>query len=162
MTIDWFMPGLRQTTQQQPPQGRGQTPPPQIWRTRKRQRVAENTSTVLGDATTRSPPRLSGGIIIQEPQIQVGVSVVSFSQVAQVWQPKFQLNSKPLPANACLRVWDKGEGGRVAQSLAHGLLLLEDVHAFKEGTEEFMGRRFQWHTIAVIFHFFELFINPIL
>ena len=30
MTIDRFMPGARQTTQEQPPQGRGQTPPPQL------------------------------------------------------------------------------------------------------------------------------------
>ena len=39
-----------------------------------------------------------------------------------------------------------------ACSLAHGLLLPEDVHAFEEGTEESMGRRLQWHTIVVIFH----------
>ena len=55
----------------------------------------------------------------------------------------------PLPANASVRVWEKGKGGRIAQSLAHGLLLPKDVSAFVDGTEESMGRRLQWHTIAV-------------
>ena len=55
----------------------------------------------------------------------------------------------PLPANASVQVWEKGKGGRIAQSLAHGLLLPEDVSAFVDGTEESMGRRLQWHTIAV-------------
>ena len=55
----------------------------------------------------------------------------------------------PLPANASVRVWEKGKGGRIAQSLAHGLLLPEDVSVFVDGTEESMGRRLQWHTIAV-------------
>ena len=106
---------------------------------------------------TRTPPRPSGGIVIQEPQIQVGVSVASSSQAAQAWQPKFQLDGKPFLACACVRVWDKSEGGRVAQSLAHGLLLLEDVHAFEKGTEESIGRRLQWHTIVVILHLLILY-----
>ena len=38
-------------------------------------------------------------------------------------------------------MWEKGEGGRIAQTLATGLLLPDDVHAFKEGTEESVGRR---------------------
>ena len=46
-------------------------------------------------------------------------------------------------------MWEKGEGGRIAQTLATGLLLPDDVHAFKEGTEELVERRLQWHTIAV-------------
>ena len=44
----------------------------------------------------------------------------------------------------------KGEGGRVVQSLVHGLLLPEDVHTFKDGTDKSLGRRLQWHTVAVI------------
>ena len=64
----------------------------------------------------------------------------------------------PLPANASVRVWEKGEGGHIAQSLAHGLLLPEDFSTFVDGTEESIGRRLQWHTIAVnslslYFHF---------
>ena len=55
----------------------------------------------------------------------------------------------PLPAIANVRVWEKGKGGRIAQSLVHGLLLPEDVSAFVDRTEESMGRRLQWHTIAV-------------
>ena len=78
--------------------------------------------------------------------------MASSSRAAQAWQPTFQLDGKPLPANASVQVWEKGEGGRVVQSLVHDLLLPEDVHAFEEGTEESMGRRLQWHTIAVIFH----------
>ena len=34
----------------------------------------------------------------------------------------------------------KGEGGRVAQSLVHGLLLPKDVHAFEDRTDESLGR----------------------
>ena len=47
-------------------------------------------------------------------------------------------------------MWEKGEGGRIVQTLAEGLLLPEDVHAFEEGSEEFVGRRLEWHAIAVI------------
>ena len=45
--------------------------------------------------------------------------------------------------SASVQVWEKGEGGRVAQSSGHNLLLLEDMHAFEEGTKESMGRRLQ-------------------
>ena len=47
-------------------------------------------------------------------------------------------------------MWEKGEGGRIAQTLAEGLLLHEDVHAFEEGYEESVGRWLEWHAIAVI------------
>ena len=77
--------------------------------------------------------------------------MASSSRASQAWQPIFQLDGKLLPASASVRIWEKGEGGRVAQSLVHGLLLPEDMHTFEEGTEESMGRRLQWHTIAVIF-----------
>ena len=60
------------------------------------------------------------------------------------------LDGKPLPSTVCVRVWEKGEGGRVVQSLVHGLLLPEDVHTFEDGTNESLGRRLQWHTVAVI------------
>ena len=42
-----------------------------------------------------------------------------------------------------------GGGGRIAQSSVHGLLLPEDVHTFKDGTDKSLGRRLQWHTIAI-------------
>ena len=77
--------------------------------------------------------------------------MASSSRPAQLWQPTFELDGTPLPASASVRAWEKGEGGRVAQSLVHGLLLLEDVSAFADGTDESMGRRFQWHTIMVTF-----------
>lgn len=40
----------------------------------------------------------------------------------------------------------------------HGLLLLEDMHAFTEGTDESLGRRLQWHTIEVILLFYFILI----
>ena len=43
-------------------------------------------------------------------------------------------------------MWEKGEGG---QTLAEGPLLPDDVHAFEDGSEESVGRRLEWHTIAV-------------
>ena len=66
-----------------------------------------------------------------------------------MWKPKFLLDGKPLPSIAYVRMWEKGEGGRIAQTLAISHLLPDDVHAFEEGTEESVGRRLQWHTIAV-------------
>ena len=51
------------------------------------------------------------------------------------------LDGKPLPSTASVRVWKKGEGGCVAQSSMHGILLPEDVHTFKDGTDESLGRR---------------------
>ncbi|KAL0015053.1 hypothetical protein SO802_002122 [Lithocarpus litseifolius] len=50
--------------------------------------------------------------------------------------------------SACVRVWDKGKGSRVAQSLVCDLLLPEDIHVFEDGTDESLGRRLQWHTIV--------------
>ena len=55
-------------------------------------------------------------------------------------------------------VWDKGEGGMVAQSLVHGLLLPEDDPFFFEGDEDSLVRQLQWHTVAVISLSFLLFI----
>ena len=47
-------------------------------------------------------------------------------------------------------MWEKGEGGRIAQTLAKGLLLPKDMHAFEEGFEESVGCRLEWHAITVI------------
>ena len=76
--------------------------------------------------------------------------VASSSQVAPAWKPKFLLDGKPLPSTTCVRMWEKGEGGRITQTLAEGLLLPEDVHAFEEGSEESVGHQLKWHAIAVI------------
>ena len=62
MTIDHFMPGSKQTTQQQPSQSRGQTPPappspsPPSNRSQKRQLTAEQTLAGQRDAQARTPP----------------------------------------------------------------------------------------------------------
>ena len=58
---------------------------------------------------------------------QVDANVASSSQPIVPWQPTFKFSVGPLLATASAIVWDKGEGGRVAQSLVHGLLLPEDV-----------------------------------
>ncbi|KAK9987703.1 hypothetical protein SO802_027942 [Lithocarpus litseifolius] len=79
---------------------------------------------------------------------QTGLQVASSSRAAPAWCPSFILNGKPLPSTTSVRVWDKGEGGRVAQSLARDLLLPEDVHVFYDGTDKSLARRLQWHTIA--------------
>ena len=50
------------------------------------------------------------------------------------------LDGKPLLSSACVRVWEKGEGGRIAQCLACGLLLPDDVHTFEDGIDESLGR----------------------
>ena len=50
------------------------------------------------------------------------------------------LDGKPLPSSACVRAWEKGEGGRIMQCLARGLLLLDDVHTFEDGTDESLGQ----------------------
>ena len=47
-------------------------------------------------------------------------------------------------------MWEKGEGGQITQTLAEGLLLPDNVHAFEDGSEESVGRRLEWHAIAVI------------
>ena len=96
-----------------------------------------------------TPPRPTSRIVIQEPQTQVEPGTTSSSQAAPAWKPKFLLDDKPLPSIACVRMWEKGEGGRIAQTLATSLILPDDVHAFEEGTEEAVGRRLQWHTIGV-------------
>lgn len=57
-------------------------------------------------------------------------------------------------ASSHARVWEKGEGGCVAESLVHVLFLPEDVHAFEDGIDESLGWRLQWHTIVVISCFF--------
>ena len=154
MTIDRFVPGAWQPNQPPPSQGQGQGPQPppssQAGRARKKQKVTDQPSTGLGDAAVQTPPQPTGGIVIREPQTQVGTGVASSSQVAPAWKPKFLLDSKPLPSTVCVRMWEKGEGGHIAQTLAEGLLLPEDVHAFKEGSEKSVGRRLEWHAIAVI------------
>ena len=72
MTIDRFVPGARQPIQPPPSQGRSQVPPPppfsQARRARKKQRVADQPFTGLGDAAVQTPPRPTGGIVIHEPQ----------------------------------------------------------------------------------------------
>jgi len=52
------------------------------------------------------------------------------------WQTTFRLGNEPLPMTASIRTWAQEEGGRVAWSLAWGLLLPKDVHFFSGRTDE--------------------------
>ena len=154
MSIERFVPGARQPNQPPPSQGRGQAsqppPPAQAGRARKKQKVIDQPSTGPGDAAVQTPPRPTGGIVIREPPTEAGTGGASSSQVAPAWEPKFLLDGKPLPSTSCVRMWDKGEGSRIAQTLAGALQLPEDVHAFEDGSEESVGRRLEWYAIGVI------------
>ena len=149
LTVSHFILGTNQAVQQQPPKGRVPAPPthppppPPSGRTRKRQRLADLSSTSPGEAQVQTSHQPSRGVTIREPPTQVGTKVASSSRLVQLWQPTFKLDGMPLPASASIRAWEKGVGGRVAQSLVHGLLLPEDVSAFADGTDESMGRRLQ-------------------
>ena len=83
MTIDRFVPGARQPNQPPPSQGRGQGPQPppssQAGRAHKKQKVTDQPSTGPGDAAVQTPPQLTGGIVIREPQTQAGTGVASSS-----------------------------------------------------------------------------------
>ena len=156
MTIDRYVPDARQAAQPPPSQSQVQAPPPppppassSSWTSPEKAKGCQSSANGFGSAVILTPPRPTGGIVIQEPQTQVGLGIASSSLAAPAWKPKFLLDDKPLPSTACVRMWEKGEGGRIAQTLATGLLLPDDVHAFEEGTEESMGRRLQWHTITV-------------
>ena len=151
MSISHFVPDVQAPEQQQPPPAQVQSPPPSPPpnRQRKRPRTVEQAQPGSGDVPTRTPPRQSRGITIREPT-PTAQNVASSSQTSRAWQPSFVLDGKPLPSSVCVRVWEKCEEGRIAQCLARGLLLPDDVHTFEDGTDESLGRRLQWHTIAVI------------
>lgn len=65
-----------------------------------------------------------------QPTAQIGANVMSSSWLVVHLQPTFKFGEGLLPATASVKVWYKGEGRRVAQSLVHGLLLAEDVRFF--------------------------------
>ena len=99
---------------------------------------------------------MPGGIRIREPTsdtrptAQVESNVTSFSWPEVGWQITFRLENEPFLVTASIRTWAQGEGGRIARSLAQGLLLPEVVHFFLGGTDGSLANRLQWHTIVVI------------
>ena len=84
----------------------------------------------------KTPPQPLGRIIIQElvsgpqPATQGGAEVASSSRATPNWQPTFTLSGEPLAASTSVRTWAQSDGGRVALSLVHGLLLPEDIWFF--------------------------------
>ena len=73
LIVSRFILEASQTVQQQPPQRRGPAPPthpppsPSSGRTRKRQWVADLTSTSPRDTQIQTPPQPSRGVTIREP-----------------------------------------------------------------------------------------------
>ena len=84
--------------------------------------------------------------------------MASSSRPEAIWQPTFKFNDGPLPTSTNLKAWAQGQGERVAQSLVHDLLLLEDVQFFSDKIEELLARRLQWHIITVVFYLTVTFI----
>lgn len=81
MTIGHFVPGARPASQQQEPRGRDPTPLPSTPnRSQKKQRTTEQPLAGLGDAPTRTPPLVFGGVTVREPPTQVGLSMASSSR----------------------------------------------------------------------------------
>ena len=84
----------------------------------------------------KTPPQPLGRITIQElvsgpqPVARGSAEVASSSWAMPNWQPTFTFSGEPLPASASVRTWAQGDGGRVAQSLVHSLLLPEDIWFF--------------------------------
>ena len=153
MTIDRFVPSARPIAQQQQTPARDASPPAaQPTRVRKRARTTDQTQTGSGNV----PPRPPAGIVIREPVAQTEIDLASTSRAPAAWRPSLKLGGEPLPSTASARMWDKGHGGSVAQSLARGILLPEDLHVFTESTDESLGRRLQWHTIAVTVSLFSM------
>ena len=70
------------------------------------------------------------------PTAKVGTDVASSSRLKAISEPTFKFGDEPLPAFASLKAWAQGQGGRVSQSLVHGLLLPEDVQFFSDGSED--------------------------
>ena len=153
MTVDRFIPNAQPSTQ---PQGRDRAPPsPAAYHPKKKQKVGEQPPKVLGDVPVKTPPQ--GGITIRElkgdpqPPAKGRKDLASSSQSMDIWQPTFKFGEGLLPASASIKAWAQGQGGRVAESLVHDLLLLEDIHFFSDGIEDSLVWRLQWHTVAVIF-----------
>lgn len=157
LTVSRFILGASQAIQQQQPAPQGRVPAPLVHpsplfapeRQCKRQRLANQSFTGPGKGQVQSPLQPSQGVTIREPQVQVGTNVASSSRPAPLWHPSYKLDGTPLLVDASVQGWENGERGRVAQSLAHDLLLPADVSAFADATDESIGRRLQWHTIAV-------------
>ena len=116
LSFSRFILGARQTAPQQPPQGHGQTPPahPPPAQPRKRPRATKQTSASPSDAQTQTPPQPSRGVTIREPPAEVRTHVASSSRPVSAWQPSFELDGMPLPVDAYVWVWEKGERGRIA------------------------------------------------
>ena len=167
MMVGRFLPNTHPSTESQQPQGKGRTlPPPSSNHAKKNQSLDNQSPKAPGDAPSKTLTRPSSGIMIRElvaesqSTTQASANVASYFQPVVPWQPTFKFGVGPLLATASATVWDKGEEGRVAQSLVHGVLLPKDVRFFSDGDEDSLVQWLQWHTVAVIslsflFHLFK-------
>ena len=67
LSIDCFLPGIRQAGQFQQPPGRDRTPPAPFSCAKKKQRVGDPPPKVPSDSPSKAPPQASVGIVIREP-----------------------------------------------------------------------------------------------
>ena len=120
MTISRFIPGTQPSEQQQPPPSSSLNSPSSSSKPHSKKATYDKANlTWLRRCADKNSSQSFGGITIWEPTSRAALNVASTSQAAPVWQPSFMLDGKPLPSTASVWVWEKGEGGRVAQSLVH-------------------------------------------
>ncbi|KAL0017274.1 hypothetical protein SO802_004343 [Lithocarpus litseifolius] len=111
-------------------------------------------------STVRTPAYIAPEEPIGASQLLawVGRNVASSSRPVVEWQPSFKLGDGLLLVTTSVRTWSQSQGGLIAQSLVHNLLLPKDIHCFSEATEESLAKRLQWHMIAITPNFsFALF-----
>lgn len=113
-----FLSGSQPTAQPQQARVGDHTPPPlPSGHAKKKQRLTEQQTVVLTNVVMKSPPRVSTGIVIQEPvgvlwpTPQTDVDEASFSQLKEGWQPTLKLGDGPLLASASVSAWSHGQGG---------------------------------------------------
>lgn len=89
-------------------------------------------------------------IPIIDPSPTVGTDgALSSTPPPSSYQHSFILGEGSLLATAFLRMYRKGNGERVADSLRKALMLLEDVHFWEDVVDKDLVLNLKWHSIVV-------------